>query len=122
MIVFLGVASTLMALALFASALTRIAGVRPIDRMSAGHWGLFTRTSEPRRSLSAEERRWQTLLLKAADDEGTWRDVSSRLDQLEKDLGGAPSGGTSPNFDRSELHATIARLEGLIEGESNLHD
>jgi len=118
MTTFLAIACAITALALFFSALTRVQTTRPTDPASPGPWGVLDRTSEPRRSLSAEERRWQTRLLKAADDEGTWREVSSHLAELERNLGGDPPLDFSPNFDRSQLHATIARLEALAEGES----
>lgn len=118
MIAFLAIVAGLTAVALCASAMTKATAVRPFDKTPVGPWGLLTRTSDQRRSLSAEERRWQTLLLKAEDDQGTWRAVGDRLTQLENTLGGEPPAGSSINFDRSELRATIARLEALTEGRS----
>lgn len=118
MIAFLAIVCGIAAVALFLSAVSSTNDLRSLDETPIGPWGLLTRTSEQRRTLSAEERRWQTLLLKSEDDVGTWADVRSRLSQLERTLGGDPPPPTSTNFDRQELHATIARLEALTEGRS----
>lgn len=118
MTAFLAIVCGATAVALFFSAVSRTNGLRSLDETPIGPWGLLTRTSEQRRTLSAEERRWQTLLLKSEDDIGTWADVRRRLTQLERTLGGEPPPSKTANFDRQELHATISRLEALIEGRS----
>lgn len=118
MIAFLAIVTAITAVALSVSAYSTVSQERPHETTRVGPWGLLARSSEPRRSLSAEERRWQTLLLKAEDDQGTWREVCDRLAQLERTLGAEPVADQAANFDRSQLRASIARLEALTEGES----
>jgi len=93
----------------------------PIDPHRRGPWGIFSWDRSVDRRLGPHERRWQTSILAARDNDGRWQDLVAELNRLDgstQTQAAAPD-GVPTTYDARWLEHRLRSLEQTLEQSNN---